>query len=42
MTVKRVPAPIACGKSEWTYRSGQIALFALGAMVKTAEAVMSG
>ena len=32
-------APIACGKSEWIYRSGQIALFALGAMVKTAEAV---
>ena len=21
-------APIACGKSEWIYRSGQIALFA--------------
>ena len=32
-------APVACGKSEWIYRSGQIALFALGAMVKTAEAV---
>ena len=32
-------APIACGKSEWIYRSGKIALFALGAMVKTAEAV---
>ena len=32
-------APIACGKSEWIYRPGQIALFALGAMVKTAEAV---
>ena len=32
-------APIACGKSEWIYRSGKIALFELGARGKTAEAV---
>ncbi len=31
--------PISCGKSEWIYRGEQIALFALGSMVKTAEEV---
>ena len=28
--------PIALGKAEWIYREGEIALFALGSMVKTA------
>lgn len=32
-------APISLGKSEWIYRESEIALFALGSMVKTAEAV---
>lgn len=31
--------PIVCGRSEWIYRESEIALFALGAMVKTAEEV---
>jgi len=31
--------PIALGKSEWIYNESEIALFALGSMVKTAEAV---
>lgn len=31
--------PIVYGKSEWIYRESEIALVALGAMVKTAEAV---
>lgn len=37
--LKEYRAPIACGKSEWIYREEEIALFALGSMVKTAEAV---
>lgn len=32
-------APISYGKSEWIYRESEIALFALGSMVKTAEQV---
>ncbi len=31
--------PIRYGKGEWIYRESEIALFALGSMVKTAEAV---
>lgn len=31
--------PIVCGKAEWIYREEEIALFAVGSMVKTAEAV---
>lgn len=31
--------PIAYGKAEWIYRENEIALFAVGSMVKTAEAV---
>lgn len=31
--------PIRYGKSEWIYRESEIALFALGSMVKTAEGV---
>ncbi len=31
--------PIACGKAEWIYHGKQVALFALGSMVKTAEEV---
>ena len=37
--LKEYRAPIACGKSEWIYRESQIALFAIGSMVKTAETV---
>ncbi len=32
-------APIALGKAEWIYHEGEIALFAVGSMVKTAEEV---
>lgn len=32
-------APIVYGKSEWIYKESEIVLFALGSMVKTAEAV---
>ena len=32
-------APIEYGKSEWIYEEAQIALFAVGSMVKTAESV---
>ena len=32
-------APIELGKAEWIYRESEIALFAVGSMVKTAEAV---
>ncbi len=31
--------PIECGKAEWIYKEQDIALFAVGSMVKTAEAV---
>ena len=31
--------PIECGKAEWIYREEEIALFAIGSMVKTAENV---
>lgn len=34
--------PIVYGKSEWIYRESEIVLFALGSMVKTAEAVYAG
>ncbi len=34
-------APIECGKAEWICREQEIALFALGSMVKTAEEVRS-
>ncbi|MFR4351928.1 MAG: 1-deoxy-D-xylulose-5-phosphate synthase [Roseburia sp.] len=37
--LKEYRAPIVCGKSEWIYRESEIALFALGSMVKTAEEV---
>ena len=32
-------APIELGKAEWIYRESEIALFAVGSMVKTAETV---
>ncbi|MBR1771512.1 MAG: 1-deoxy-D-xylulose-5-phosphate synthase [Lachnospiraceae bacterium] len=32
-------APIELGKAEWIYRESEIALFAVGSMVKTAESV---
>jgi len=32
-------APVELGKAEWIYREWEIALFAVGSMVKTAEAV---
>uniref|UniRef100_UPI004057B65A 1-deoxy-D-xylulose-5-phosphate synthase n=1 Tax=Acetatifactor sp. TaxID=1872090 RepID=UPI004057B65A len=32
-------APIEYGKAEWIYEEGEIALFAVGSMVKTAESV---
>lgn len=37
--LKEYREPIVCGRSEWIYRESEIALFALGAMVKTAEEV---
>lgn len=37
--LKEYRAPIVCGKSEWIYRESEIALFALGSMVKAAEEV---
>lgn len=37
--LKEYRAPISVGKSEWIYRESEIALFALGSMVKTAAAV---
>lgn len=40
--LKEYRAPIACAKSEWIYRESEIALFALGSMVKTAETVYAG
>ncbi len=32
-------APVELGRAEWIYREGQVALFAVGSMVKTAESV---
>jgi len=37
--LKEYRAPIECGKAEWIYRESEIALFAVGSMVKTGEAV---
>lgn len=37
--LKEYREPIACGRAEWIYRERDIALFALGSMVKTAESV---
>ncbi len=37
--LKEYRAPIRYGKCEWIYRESEIALFALGSMVKTAEQV---
>lgn len=37
--LKEYRSPISLGKSEWIYRESEIALFALGSMVKVAEQV---
>lgn len=37
--LKEYRAPIELGKAEWIYREGEIALFAIGSMVSTAERV---
>ena len=37
--LKEFRAPIELGKAEWIYREAEIALFAVGSMVKTAEKV---
>ncbi len=37
--LKEFRAPIEYGRAEWIYRESEIALFAVGSMVKTAEAV---
>ncbi len=37
--LKEYRAPIELGKAEWIYREREIALFAVGSMVKTGEAV---
>lgn len=37
--LKEYRAPIESGKAEWIYREREIALFAIGSMVKTGEAV---
>ncbi|MBO4981478.1 MAG: 1-deoxy-D-xylulose-5-phosphate synthase [Lachnospiraceae bacterium] len=37
--LKEYRAPIALGRAEWIYREKDIALFAVGSMVKTGEAV---
>lgn len=37
--LKEYREPIECGKAEWIYMESEIALFAIGSMVKTAEAV---
>ena len=37
--LKEYRAPIELGKSEWIYKEWEIALFAVGSMVKTAEGV---
>lgn len=37
--LKEYRAPVELGKAEWIYREGEIALFAIGSMVSTAERV---
>ena len=37
--LKEFRAPIELGKAEWIYRESEVALFAVGSMVKTAETV---
>ncbi len=37
--LKEYRAPIEIGKAEWIFKEGEIALLAIGSMVKTAEAV---
>ncbi len=37
--LKEYREPIVCGRAEWIYRERDIALFAVGSMVKTAERV---
>ena len=37
--LKEYREPIECGKAEWIYRESEVALFAIGSMVKAAEAV---
>ncbi|MBR1852221.1 MAG: 1-deoxy-D-xylulose-5-phosphate synthase, partial [Lachnospiraceae bacterium] len=37
--LKEFRAPVELGKAEWIYRESEIALFAVGSMVKTAERV---
>ncbi|MGN1145150.1 MAG: 1-deoxy-D-xylulose-5-phosphate synthase [Acetatifactor sp.] len=37
--LKEYRAPVELGKAEWIYREGEIALFAIGSMVSTAELV---
>ena len=37
--LKEYREPIECGRAEWIYREREIALFAVGSMVKTAEQV---
>ncbi len=37
--LKEFRAPVELGKAEWIYREWEIALFAVGSMVKTAESV---
>lgn len=37
--LKEYRAPIECGRAEWIFREREIALFAVGSMVKTAEQV---
>lgn len=40
--LKEHRAPVELGKAEWIYREREIALFAVGSMVKTGEAVRDG
>lgn len=40
--LKEHRAPIELGRAEWIYREKEIALFAVGSMVKTAESVRDG
>lgn len=40
--LKEHRAPVELGRAEWIYREKEIALFAVGSMVKTAEAVRDG
>ncbi|RAZ95262.1 1-deoxy-D-xylulose-5-phosphate synthase, partial [Klebsiella oxytoca] len=37
--LKEYRAPVELGRAEWIYREWEIALFAVGSMVKTAEQV---